>query len=150
MPASGNFYKNLASLLQAALKTTNNCYFIKCFFRVTFLLAKKHWAYKYTHNSDSLDNLIAKCGGKKLETNLLTAPNNSNYVSPLSIAKYISIINHCIDKVLLLASLCTNKYSLYNDNTQDINSIEQMAIYASFEHNERSPSIIIHYNFTAK
>ena len=55
-------------------------------------------------------------------------------MSPLFIAKYISIINHYIEEPLL-ASLCDNKYSLYNDETQDITSVEQMAIYASFEHN---------------
>ena len=119
-----------ASLSPAALKTTNNCYVIKCFFRVTFLLAKKHWA--CTYNFNFLVELIAKCGGKEVGT--LTAPKNANYMSPLFIAKYISIINHYIEE-LLLASLRTNKYSLYNDETQDITSVEQMAIYTSFEHN---------------
>ena len=57
-----------ASLSQALLKTTKNCYVIECFFRVTFLLAKKHWA--HTHNFNSLVDLIAKCGGKEIETHL--------------------------------------------------------------------------------
>ena len=55
-------------------------------------------------------------------------------MSPLFIAKYISIINYYIEEPLL-ASLRDNKYSLYNDKTQDITSVEQMAIYASFEYN---------------
>ena len=99
---------------------------------MTFLLAKKHWAHR--HNFDSLVDLIGKCEGKEVETHLLTTPKNANYMSPLFIAKYISIINHYIEEPLL-ASLCDNKYSLYNDETQDITSVEQMAIYASFEHN---------------
>ena len=78
--------------------------------------------------------MIAECGGKEVETHLLTAPKNANYMSPLFIAKYISIINHYIEKPLL-ASLPANKYSLYNDETQDITSVEQMAIYISFKHN---------------
>ena len=98
-----------ASLSQAALKTTSNRYVIKCFFRVTFLLAKNHWP--HTHNFDSLVDLIAKCGGKEVGTHLLTAPKNANYMSPLFIAKYISIINHYIEEPLL-ASLRANKYSL--------------------------------------
>ena len=110
-----------ASLSQAALKTTNNRYVIKCFFRVTFLLAKKHWA--HTHNFDSLVDLIGRCGGKEVETHLLTTLKNANYMSPLFIAKYISIINHYIEEQLL-ASLRDNKYSLYNDETQDITSVE--------------------------
>ena len=121
-----------ASLLQAALKITNNCYIIKCFFRVTFLLVKKHWT--HTHNFVYLVDLIAKCGGKEVETHLLNIPKNTNYMSPLFIAKYISIVNHYTEEPLL-ASLHINKYSLYNDETQDITSVEQMAIYASFEHN---------------
>ena len=120
-----------ASLSPAVLKTTNNCYVIKCFFRVTFLLVKEHWA--HTHNFNFLVVLIAKCGGKEVGTHLLTAPKNANYMSPLFIAKYISIINHYIEE-LLLASLHTNKYSLYNDETQGITSVEQMAMYASFKH----------------
>ena len=55
-------------------------------------------------------------------------------MSPLFIAKHISIIKHSIEE-LLLTSFCTNKYCLSNNETQDITSVEQMAIYASFEHN---------------
>ena len=110
------------SLSQAALKTTNNHYVIKCFFRVTFLLAKKHWA--HTYNFNSLVDLIVKCGGKEVETHLLTGPKNTSYMSPLFIAKYISIINHYIEEPLL-ASLRANKYSLYNDKTQDITSVSK-------------------------
>ena len=34
----------------------------------------------------------------------------------------------------MLVSLRTGKYTLFNDETQDISSTEQMAIYAVFEH----------------
>ena len=40
-------------------------------------------------------------------------------------------------KALLLALLRTGKYTLYNYETQDISSTEQMAIYAAFEHRNR-------------
>ena len=62
-------------------------------------------------------------------------------MSPMFITKYISIINHYIEE-LLLASLSVNKYSLYNDETQDIISVGQMAIYASFQNNAK---ISMHY-----
>ena len=36
----------------------------------------------HTRNSDSLVDLIAKCGGKEVHYHLLTAPKNANYICP--------------------------------------------------------------------
>ena len=37
-------------------------------------------------------------------------------------------------EVPILIPLCQNKFAMYNDETQDITSVEQMAIYATFNH----------------
>lgn len=42
-------------------------------------------------------------------------------------------MNECIKKPFL-ASLWTGKYTLHNEETHDISSTEQMAIYSTFEH----------------
>ena len=62
------------------------------------------------HNFNTLVDLIAKCGGKQVHYQLLTAPKNANYMPHLYIGKYISIIN-CYFEEPLLTSLPTNKYA---------------------------------------
>ena len=83
---------------------------------------------------DNLVELIAKCGGNKVYHHLPTAPKNEKYMSPLLIAKDISIINHYFEEPLL-TSLHMYKHALYNDETQEITFIKQMANYASLTHN---------------
>ena len=56
------------------------------------------------------------------------------YLLPLYTFRYINIMNSCI-KELLLVSLRSGKFALYNGETQDITSAEQMAIYETFKHN---------------
>jgi hypothetical protein len=55
------------------------------------------------------------------------------YLSPEYLNKYISIIDDYL-KTPLLASLQQGHFTFYNDETSDITSIEQMAVYATFEH----------------
>ena len=40
-------------------------------------------------------------------------------------------------EVPILTSLSQNKFAMYNDKTRDITSVEQMAIYATFNHKEK-------------
>ena len=119
-------------MAQAVTKTTNNRFVTKCFFKVTFLLVKNHWA--HTHNFKSLVELIADCGSEEIKLHLLTAANNATYMSPQFISKYIAIMNDYI-RTPLLTSLRSSKFAFYNDETQDVTSTEQMAIYATFNHN---------------
>ena len=96
------------------------------------MLIIQKWA--HTSNFKNVIELRADCGGDKVKTHLLNAPGNVMYLLPLYISKYIDIMNSYI-KELLLASLRSGKFALYNDETQDITSTEQMAIYATSKHN---------------
>ena len=51
--------------------------------------------------------------------------------TPVYVAKYIDMSKYL--KAPLFASLRMGKYTLHNDETQDISSTDQMAIYAVFE-----------------
>ena len=64
----------------------------------------------------------------KSKLTCLTSLGNAMYFSPLYISKYI-------DTLISSVSLRSGKFALYNDETQDITSTEQMAIYATFKHN---------------
>ena len=85
-----------------------------------------------SHNFKNVVDLVAECGGKDLETHLLTASKNETYILPVYVAKYNGIMNKYL-KAPLLALLRTGKYTLSNYKTQDI-STEQMAVYAAFQH----------------
>jgi hypothetical protein len=91
----------------------------------------KNWA--DTHKFKDLTELIAQCGGKDVQSHFLLVPGNANYMSPKYISMYINIICDFVKRPLL-ESLRGKKYSFYSDETSDITSVEQLAIYASFEH----------------
>ena len=61
----------------------------------------------------------------------MAASKNPRYISRVYVAKYIDL------KAPLLASMTTGKYTLYNDETQDISWTEQIAIFVAFEHRYR-------------
>ena len=123
-----------SSLSQLVKKLCTNCFVIKSFFRITHLLIKKNWV--HTNNFKDIFELIADCGGKEVRTHLLNAPKNANYMSPQYIAKYIDIMNRYLE-VPILTSLHQTKFAMYNDETPDITSVEQIAIYATFNHNNK-------------
>ena len=89
----------------------------------------RNWA--HTCNFKELVELISKCRSKELKTHLLTAAGNAN-MSPEYISKYISIINDYI-KNLLIKSLAEQEFTFFTDETSDVTSIEQLAVYATFE-----------------
>ena len=128
-----NVWKMLreSSLTKESQRLTQARYIIKSFFRITHLLIMKNWA--HTHNFKDLVELVALCGSKDVYTHLLLSPGNATYMSPDFIAKYINIIYDHV-RLPLLTSLRKGKYAFFTDETSDITSIEQMAVYATFEH----------------
>ena len=67
----------------------------------------------------------------KKSSHLLTAPKNAKYLSPLYVSKYIGTMSNYI-KLPLLENIQNNLYSFYTEETSDVTSIEQLAIYATF------------------
>ena len=120
-----------ASLATEIEKQKNNQFFIKSFFRITWVLISKNWA--HTHDFQTLAELVSKCDGKELQTHLLTSPKNAWYMSPDYLQKYIQIMDNYL-KIPLIASLRSMHFAFFSEEMQDITSIEQLAIYATFEH----------------
>ena len=119
-----------ASLANDTLKISNARFVIKSFFNITHTLVMRNWA--HTCNFKELVELISKCGSKELKTHLLTAAGNANYMSPEYISKYISIMNDYI-KNPLIKSLAEQEFTFFTDETSDVFSIEQLAVYATLE-----------------
>ena len=121
-----------AALSKKIYVTATNHFVIKSFFQITWLLIKKNWA--HSHNFKSIVELVAASGGEEIKKNLLHAPQNANYMSPEYISKYIQIMDDYI-KLPLFASLRTSgPFTFFNDETSDITTIKQMAIYATFNY----------------
>ena len=92
----------------------------------------KNWG--YTNNFQNVVKLISDCRGNKVKTQLISSPKNAIYTSSQYIGKFVNIFDVYI-KLPLLASLRENQFTFFSDETQDITSVEQMAVYATFEHN---------------
>ena len=89
----------------------------------------KNWA--YTHNFHDVVDLIGQCGSKEISSHLIMAPKNVTYMSPEYISKYVTIMAEFVKKPLH-STMKNNKFTFYSDETQDITSIEQLVIYATF------------------
>ena len=87
----------------------------------------------HSHNFRDIKELVADCGTKEISSHLLTAPKNAKLLSPLYVSKYISMSNYM--KQQLLENMGSNLYSFYTNETSDVTSIEQLAIYATFLRN---------------
>ena len=87
----------------------------------------------HSHNFRDIKELVADCGTKEISSHLLTAPKNAKLLSPLYVSKYISMSNYM--KQQLLENMGSNLYSFYTNETSDVTSIEQLAIYAKFLRN---------------
>ena len=92
----------------------------------------KNWG--YINNFQNVVKLISDCRGNKVKTQLISSPKNAIYTSSQYIGKFVNIFDVYI-KLPLLASLRENQFTFFSDETQDITSVEQMAVYATFEHN---------------
>ena len=122
-----------ASLQSDETKRQNNHFILKCFFKIIFLMIRKNWA--HIVNFRDIAGLVADCGAKEISSHLLTAPKNAKYLSPLYVSKYIETMSNYM-KQPLLENMRSNLYSFYTDETSDVTSIEQLAIYATFLRNQ--------------
>lgn len=129
-----NVYKLLidASLNNEIATTNQNRFVIKCFFQVVHFTVIENWG--YTQNSKDVIELISNCSGNELKSHLLSSPKNALLKSPVYVSKFIGLIDDYL-KLPLLASLRDKRFAFTTDETTDITSIEQMAVYATFKHN---------------
>ena len=88
----------------------------------------------HSHNFRDIKELVADCGTKEISSHLLTAPKNAKLLSPLYVSKYIETMSNYM-KQQLLENMGSNLYSFYLNETSDVTSIEQLAIYAKFLRN---------------
>ena len=122
-----------ASLLSGETKRQNNCIILKCFLKTTVLLVRKNWA--HSHNFRDIVKLVADCGAKEISYHLLTAPRNAKYLSPVYVSKHL-------ETCLIIWGnrhwkVCEVIYILfYTDETRDVTSKDQLAIYPTFLWNE--------------
>ena len=122
-----------SSLQSCETKRQNNRFIFKFFFKITFLMIRKNWA--HSHNFRNIVELVADCGAKEISSHLLTAPKSAKYLSPLYVSKYIETMSNYM-KQPLLENMRSNLYSFYRDETSDVTSIEQLAIYTTFLRNQ--------------
>ena len=92
-------------------------------------MIRKNWA--YTHSFKDVVELVAECGGKEIQTHLLTAPKNATYLSPEYVSKMIEVMADYV-KQPLHSALKTGNYTFFSDETTDVTSIEQFSVYATF------------------
>ena len=128
-----------ASSQSGETKRQNNRLILKCFFEIKFLMIGKNWA--HSHNFRGIVELVADRDPKEISLHLLAAPKNAQYLSPLFVSKYIETMSSYM-KQPLLKNMRSNLYSFYTDETSDVTSIEQLAIYATFLRNQ---SIFEHF-----
>ena len=128
-----------ASLQSSETKRQNNRFIFKCFFKITFLMIRKNW--EHSHNFRDVVELVADCGAKEISSHLLTAPKNAKYLSPLYVSKYTETMSNYM-KQPLLENMQSNLYSFYTDETSDVTSIEQLAIYNTFLRNQSISGLI--------
>ena len=113
-------------------KSNQNHFVMKTFFRITHSMVIKNRG--YTHNFQDVLKLVGDCGGNEVKTRLIFSPKNAIDTSLEYIGKVINIIDDYI-KLPLLASLREKRFAFFSDETQGITSVEQMAVYVTFEHN---------------
>ena len=118
-----------ASLQSGETKRQYNRFILKCFFKIIFLMIRKNWA--HIVNFRDIVGLVADCGAKEISSHFLTAPKNAKYLSPLYVSKYNETMSNYIKRPLL-ENMRSNLYSFYWDETSDVTSIEQIAIYTTF------------------
>ena len=88
----------------------------------------------HSHNFRDIKELVADCGTKEISSHLLTAPKNAKLLSPLYVSKSIETMSNYM-KQQLLENMGSNLYSFYLNETSDVTSIEQLAIYTKFLRN---------------
>ena len=122
-----------ASLQSGETKRQNNCFILRCFFKISFLMIRKNWA--HSRNFRNIVELVADCGAKERSLHLLTARKNAKFFSPLHVSKYIETMSNYM-KQPLLENMHSNLYSFYMDETSEVTSIERLAIFSTFLRNQ--------------
>lgn len=102
----------------------------------------------YTQNFEGVIELIRNCGGNELKTPFLSSLKNT-YISPVYISKYIGVIDDYLT-LPLLASLREKHLTSITDETTNITFIEQVVLYATFEHNNETKEDFIGINPISK
>ena len=122
-----------ASLQSGETKRQNNCFILRCFFKISFLMIRKNWA--HSRNFRNIVELVADCGAKERSLHLLTAQKNAKFFSPLHVSKYIETMSNYM-KQPLLENMHSNLYSFYMDETSEVTSTERLAIFSTFLRNQ--------------
>ena len=112
-------------------QSNQNRFVMKRFFRITHFMIMKNWG--YTHNFQDVVKLVSECGGNEVKTHLTSSPKNAIFTSPNILASLSALLMTI--KLPILASLRENHFTFFGDEIQDITSVDQMAVYATFEYN---------------
>ena len=121
-----------ASLQFGETKRQNNRFILNCFFKITFLMIRKNWA--HSHNFRDIVELVADLVPKKhpciylLHRKIQNTFHHCMSQGALKLSNYI--------KQPLLENMRSNLCSFYMDETSDVTSIDQLAIYATFLRNQ--------------
>ena len=148
-----NNHSNINRLLVNAslskqIATTNQTHFIiKSIFWVIHFMVITNWG--YTQNFEGVIELIRNCGGNELKTLFLSSPKNTLYISPVYISKYIGVIDDYLT-LPLLVSLREKHLTSITDETTNITFIEQVVLYATFEHNNETKEDFVVINPISK
>lgn len=86
----------------------------------------------YTHNFKDIVQLISDCGEEELKIHLVWSPKNALHTSPEYILKSIDIIKWTY-KTSAACIFTRNVFYILHDESQDITSVEQMAMWATFD-----------------
>ena len=94
-------------------------------------MIRKNWV--HSHNFRDIVELAADCGVEEMSSHLLNCTKKCKIPFPLYVSKYIETMSNYM-KQPLLENICSNLYSFYTDETSDITSIKQLAIYTTLSH----------------
>lgn len=89
----------------------------------------KNW--EYTHNFHDTVDIISQCGGKEITSHIIKSSTNAIYMPLEFISKYFNSMAKFVKKSLQ-ATMKDKQCTLYSNETQNITSTEQIAIYTTF------------------
>lgn len=112
---------------QAVLKEKNRT-ILKKFLRTVYYLCKAKSAH-FTNFQDVLELQIEN-GQDDLQHFLDTAPKNANYTSHQTIEEYVVAIGIYLENDILKSLNSASYFSLLLDESQDINTVEEMSLCA--------------------
>ena len=136
--ASANFKEgNVLKLLKEMSTTTkqkealHNLLFVKTCFRVVHHIVMNIFP---NYSFGSLVELISNCGSDIVKNHLLTCARNATYTSKFMFNKYLEVLNKYIEDPILHSLQSTDFFTLYHDETTDVEKHSQVAVFIMFEH----------------